>query len=131
MKEILDPSSQPADLAALPLPEAYRAITLHRDEERMFDGIPGNDRDPRSLHLDEVPVPGEWSSALREVFGEYRAPTGVGSAPVPSPGGWNPGRPGRPSQSRDENDYRDHRTRPACRRDGSAAPAPFLPGRAW
>ncbi|HEV2260112.1 MAG TPA: protein meaA [Streptosporangiaceae bacterium] len=25
---------------------------------------------------------GEWSSALREVFGEYRAPTGVGSAPV-------------------------------------------------
>ncbi len=27
---------------------------------------------------------GEWSSALREVFGEYRAPTGVGSAPVPA-----------------------------------------------
>jgi len=27
---------------------------------------------------------GEWSSALREVFGEYRAPTGIGSAPVPS-----------------------------------------------
>jgi (2R)-ethylmalonyl-CoA mutase len=25
---------------------------------------------------------GEWSSALREVFGEYRAPTGVSSAPV-------------------------------------------------
>jgi ethylmalonyl-CoA mutase len=25
---------------------------------------------------------GEWSSALREVFGEYRAPTGVGHAPV-------------------------------------------------
>jgi (2R)-ethylmalonyl-CoA mutase len=27
---------------------------------------------------------GEWSFALREVFGEYRAPTGVGSAPVPT-----------------------------------------------
>ena len=27
---------------------------------------------------------GEWSFALREVFGEYRAPTGVGSAPLPS-----------------------------------------------
>jgi len=26
---------------------------------------------------------GEWSFALREVFGEYRAPTGVGSAPLP------------------------------------------------
>ena len=32
---------------------------------------------------------GEWSFALREVFGEYRAPTGVGSAPVTS------GRPGQ------------------------------------
>ncbi|MGO9295249.1 MAG: protein meaA [Streptosporangiaceae bacterium] len=28
---------------------------------------------------------GEWASALREVFGEYRAPTGVGSAPVATP----------------------------------------------
>ena len=43
MKEILDtilnPSSQPGDFAALPMPEAYRAITLHRDEEHMFDGL--------------------------------------------------------------------------------------------
>ena len=32
---------------------------------------------------------GEWSFALREVFGEYRAPTGVGSAPIApaGPGG--------------------------------------------
>ena len=30
---------------------------------------------------------GEWSSALRAVFGEYRAPTGVGSAPVPAGSG--------------------------------------------
>jgi len=30
---------------------------------------------------------GEWSFALREVFGEYRAPTGVGSAPVPAGSG--------------------------------------------
>jgi len=29
---------------------------------------------------------GEWSFALREVFGEYRAPTGVGSAPVTQAG---------------------------------------------
>jgi crotonyl-CoA reductase len=62
MKEILDaildPSSQPADFAAVPLPEAYRAVTLHRDEEHMFDGIPTRDRDPRkSLHVEEVPVP--------------------------------------------------------------------------
>ena len=62
MKEILDaildPASQPADFAVLPLPEAYRAVTLHRDEEHMFDGVDTRDRDPRkSLHLEEVPVP--------------------------------------------------------------------------
>src|SRR6201996_5578163 len=62
MKEILDaildPGSQPAEVAGLPLPEAYRAVTLHRDEEHMFDGLDPGDRDPRkSLHLEEVPVP--------------------------------------------------------------------------
>ena len=62
MKEILDAilssDSQAADFAALPLPEAYRAVTLHRDEEHMFDGIDTGDRDPReSLHVEEVPVP--------------------------------------------------------------------------
>jgi len=39
MKEILDailnPDSRPGDLAALPVPEVYRAVTLHRDEEHM------------------------------------------------------------------------------------------------
>jgi (2R)-ethylmalonyl-CoA mutase len=30
---------------------------------------------------------GEWASALREVFGEYRAPTGVGGTPVTAPAG--------------------------------------------
>src|ERR1700745_219347 len=62
MKEILDtildPGSQPADFAALSLPESYRAVTLHRDEEHMFDGIAPRDRDPRkSLHVEEVPAP--------------------------------------------------------------------------
>src|SRR5215470_4805233 len=55
---IIDPGSEPADFAALPLPESYRAVTLHRDEEHMFDGIPTGDRDPRkSLHVEEVRVP--------------------------------------------------------------------------
>jgi len=62
MKQILDailsPDSQPGDFAALPLPEAYRAVTLHRDEEHMFDGLDPGDRDPRkSLHVEDVPVP--------------------------------------------------------------------------
>ncbi|MFF0228352.1 alcohol dehydrogenase catalytic domain-containing protein, partial [Streptomyces sp. NPDC004629] len=47
-----------ADFAALPLPESYRAITVHKDETDMFDGLATRDKDPRkSLHLDEVPVP--------------------------------------------------------------------------
>jgi crotonyl-CoA reductase len=58
LEAILDPSRQPADFAALPLPEAYRAVTLYRDEEQMFDGVPARDRDPRkSLHVEGVPVP--------------------------------------------------------------------------
>ena len=62
MKEILDAildsGSQPADFAALPLPQSYRAVTLHRDEEHMFDGLEPARRDPRqSLHVEQVPVP--------------------------------------------------------------------------
>ncbi len=62
MKEILDAilnaDSQAADFAALPLPESYRAVTLHRDEEQMFDGLDSRAKDPRkSLHVEEVAVP--------------------------------------------------------------------------
>ena len=62
MKDILDailaPDTTAADFAALPLPESYRAITVHRDEVEMFDGLATREKDPRrSLHLDEVPVP--------------------------------------------------------------------------
>ncbi|MFE7559695.1 crotonyl-CoA carboxylase/reductase [Kitasatospora sp. NPDC057500] len=62
MKEILDailsPDSTSADFAAVKLPESYRAVTLHKDEEQMFAGLDSRDKDPRkSLHLDEVPLP--------------------------------------------------------------------------
>jgi len=62
MKEILEAilseDASPADYAALTVPESYRAVTLHRDEEQMFAGLDSRDKDPRkSLHLDEVPVP--------------------------------------------------------------------------
>jgi len=51
-----DTSSE--EFAAMELPEAYRAITLHKDEEEMFAGMDSNEKDPRkSLHLDEFPVP--------------------------------------------------------------------------
>jgi crotonyl-CoA reductase len=44
--------------AALPLPESYRAVTVHKDETEMFAGMATRDKDPRqSLHLEDVAVP--------------------------------------------------------------------------
>ncbi|MGW0769007.1 crotonyl-CoA carboxylase/reductase [Streptomyces sp. NPDC002676] len=60
MQKILDAilAGEPNAVAALPLPEFYRGITLHADEVAMFEGLSGKDKDPRkSLHLDEVAVP--------------------------------------------------------------------------
>ncbi|MFE4971193.1 crotonyl-CoA carboxylase/reductase [Kitasatospora sp. NPDC056651] len=62
MQEILDailsPDTTSADFAAIKLPESYRAVTLHKDEEQMFAGLDSRDKDPReSLHLDEVALP--------------------------------------------------------------------------
>lgn len=46
------------DFAALPIPESYQAITVHKDEAQMFADMPSREKDPRkSLHFDEVPVP--------------------------------------------------------------------------
>lgn len=47
-----------ADLAALPLPESYRAATVHKDEAEMFAGVSSEEKDPtKSIHIDEVPLP--------------------------------------------------------------------------
>ena len=44
--------------AGLSIPESYRAVTVHKDEVEMFEGLASKDKDPRkSLHLDDVPVP--------------------------------------------------------------------------
>jgi crotonyl-CoA reductase len=49
---------RPAAFGAPPVPESYKAITVHKDEEGMFAGRASRDKDPReSIHLDEVPVP--------------------------------------------------------------------------
>ena len=62
MKQILDAilaGDTPAeDFAALDLPESYRAVTVHKDEVDMFEGLASRDKDPRkSLHVEDVPVP--------------------------------------------------------------------------
>ena len=47
-----------ADFAAIAIPEWYRAVTVHKDEQEMFAGLTTQEKDPRrSMHLDDVPVP--------------------------------------------------------------------------
>ena len=62
MKEILEAvlagDTQSAAYAALPLPESYRAVTVHADEVTLFEGMATRDKDPRlSLHVEDIPVP--------------------------------------------------------------------------
>jgi crotonyl-CoA reductase len=61
MRQILDAIESGApggDLASLPLPEAFRAMTVHKDEVELFAGLHSEEKDPRkSLHVDEVPLP--------------------------------------------------------------------------
>jgi crotonyl-CoA reductase len=61
VKQFLDAIQSGAsgdDIAALPLPESYRAAVVLKDEAGMFEGIPSEEKDPRkSLHVQDVPVP--------------------------------------------------------------------------
>jgi crotonyl-CoA reductase len=46
------------EISRTPLPDAYRAAVVRREEVDMFEGIPSADKDPRkSIHVEEVPVP--------------------------------------------------------------------------
>lgn len=50
--------SKPEDFANAKLPGSMKAVTVHRSEENMFDGLSFRERDPhRSLHMDEVAIP--------------------------------------------------------------------------
>ncbi|MQS14593.1 protein meaA [Streptomyces kaniharaensis] len=82
---VVDPASEQSVLAAL---EAWRGA---RDEVAVQESlaelkaVAATDANlmPATLACARAGVTtGEWSFALREVFGEYRAPTGVGGAPV-------------------------------------------------
>jgi crotonyl-CoA reductase len=61
MEAILDAVQSGAsgdELAAIPLPESYRAAFVRKKEAEMFAGLPSSDKDPRnSLHVDEVALP--------------------------------------------------------------------------
>src|SRR3990170_2902738 len=46
------------DIAAIPIPESYRAAHVLRSEQDMWDGVESVDKDPRkSLHVGEVATP--------------------------------------------------------------------------
>ncbi|MEE3068084.1 MAG: crotonyl-CoA carboxylase/reductase [Actinomycetota bacterium] len=46
------------DIAALPLPESYRAAFVKRNDVGMFEGLESEDKDPQeSLHIGEVAMP--------------------------------------------------------------------------
>ena len=62
MQQILDAilagDTAAGDFAAIDVPDSYRAVTVHKDEAEMFEGVASKDKDPRkSLHLDDVPLP--------------------------------------------------------------------------
>ena len=55
---ILAEGTSPEEFANLDLPESYRAVTVHKDEADMFEGMTSKEKDPRkSLHIDDVPLP--------------------------------------------------------------------------
>ncbi|MFL6142229.1 MAG: crotonyl-CoA carboxylase/reductase [Labedaea sp.] len=60
MQKILDAimAGELAEVGSLPVPEHYRAVTVHADEIGMFDGLATADKDPRrSLHVEDVATP--------------------------------------------------------------------------
>jgi crotonyl-CoA reductase len=55
---ILAGETSPRLFESLPLPESYRAATVHRDDTQMFAGLATAARDTRrSLRVEEVPLP--------------------------------------------------------------------------
>ncbi len=61
MQHVLDAITAGAsgdDIAALEIPESFRAAYVSRDDVGMFEGVASADKDPaKSLHVDEVATP--------------------------------------------------------------------------
>ena len=58
VETITAPQEDPAAIAALQVPESYRAAVLLAEEQSMFEGLAIADRSPaKSLHIREVPTP--------------------------------------------------------------------------
>ncbi len=56
--EAIKNNASGAELASMPLPSSYRAAFVRRDDIRMFEDVPSDEKDPRlAIHVDEVAVP--------------------------------------------------------------------------
>ena len=56
--EAIEGGASSEEIAALPIPESYRAAHVLRAEQDMWEGVPSEDKDPeKSLHISEVPTP--------------------------------------------------------------------------
>ena len=56
--EAIQAGASSQELAAIPIPESYRAAVVQKDEVGMFEGLDSADKDPRkSLHVEDVAVP--------------------------------------------------------------------------
>ena len=56
--EAIEGGASSEEIAALPIPESYRAAHVLRSEETMWEGVASEEKDPRkSLHIGEVPTP--------------------------------------------------------------------------
>src|ERR687884_1291137 len=57
LEAILADASGP-ELEGLPLPETFRAATVHKEDVELFAGLLSEEKDPRkSVHIDQVPLP--------------------------------------------------------------------------
>ena len=56
--EAIEAGASGEDIAALPIPDHYRAAHVLRSEQTMWEGVESEDKDPRkSLHVSDVPTP--------------------------------------------------------------------------
>ncbi|MFI5021808.1 MAG: methylmalonyl-CoA mutase family protein [Alphaproteobacteria bacterium] len=82
-----DAAAEAAQIASL---EAWRKGRDARAVERALAGLRAAAAEGRNIMEPSIKAAhagittGEWAAALRAVFGEYRAPTGVGAAAAPS-----------------------------------------------
>ncbi|WP_035841773.1 protein meaA [Kitasatospora azatica] len=82
---VVDPASEQAVLTALEQWRAQRDEVAVQTALQQLKAVAATEQNLMAATLACARAgvtTGEWSFALREVFGEYRAPTGVGGAPV-------------------------------------------------